>query len=129
MRKWILLTLGVLSVVLATAGIILPLLPTTPFLLLAAACFFHSSDRLYSWLVNHRWFSSYIRNYREHRALPMRAKILTILLLWVTLGCTAIWFVNSLIIRILLVLIGTAVTVHILQFRTLTPEMRSCTHE
>ncbi len=129
MRKWILIIIGVLSVVLATAGIVLPLLPTTPFLLLSAACFLRSSDRLYSWLLNHRWFGSYIRNYRENRALPLRAKVLTILLLWITLGCTAIWFVDILAIRILLVLIGAAVTVHILRFRTLSPEMSSCTPE
>ena len=55
--------------------------------------------------------------------------IITILLLWVTLGCTAIWFVDILAIRILLVLIGAAVTVHILRFRTLSPEMSSCTPE
>ena len=125
MRKCILITIGVLSVVLATVGIVLPLLPTTPFLLLSAACFLRSSDRLYSWLLSHRWFGSYIRNYREHRALPMRAKVLTVLLLWITLGYTIIWFVDSIAIRILLVLIGIAVTVHILRFRTLTPEMNS----
>ena len=60
---------------LGIAGIFLPLLPTTPFLLLAAACYVRSSPRLYRWLMNHRWTGEYIRDYREKRGLPLRTKI------------------------------------------------------
>lgn len=69
---------GGLALAIGVVGVFVPLLPTTPFLLLAAACFFRSSDRLYSWLVNHKWLGSYIRNYREHRAMTRRAKAVSV---------------------------------------------------
>jgi uncharacterized membrane protein YbaN (DUF454 family) len=125
LRKGLLIFVGVLSVGLATAGIFLPLLPTTPFLLLAAACFMRSSDRLYRWLVTHKWFGPYIKNYREHKAITRRAKIVLLLLLWGTLGYTAIGVVSALAVRVLLLLIGVGVTLHVLSLRTLTPEMLS----
>ncbi|NQU27807.1 MAG: DUF454 family protein, partial [Candidatus Marinimicrobia bacterium] len=75
LRKGLLILIGILLVVLATVGIFLPLLPTTPFLLLAAACFFRSSDRLYRWLITHKWFGLYIKNYREHKAITKGAKV------------------------------------------------------
>ena len=80
--QWVLRIVGVLSVALGVLGILLPLLPTTPFLLLAAGCFVRSSPKLYAWLLNHKWFGSYIRHYREHKAIPLRAKIVVLALLW-----------------------------------------------
>ena len=124
-RKGILLFAGILSVGLAIVGIVLPLLPTTPFLLLAAACFARSSDRLYRWLITHKQFGPYIENYRTHRAIPRRAKIVTLLLLWITMSYTTIAIVHILAVRVLLVLIGTIVTIHILRLRTFSPDMVS----
>jgi uncharacterized membrane protein YbaN (DUF454 family) len=114
---------GVLCVGLAVVGIFLPLLPTTPFLLLAAACFMRSSDRLYRWLTSHRWLGPYIRNYRDHRAITLRSKVLGLCLLWLTLVYSIVWVVNALALRALLLLIGIGVTVHLLRLRTLTAEM------
>ena len=111
---------GILSVGLATAGIFLPLLPTTPFLLLAAACFIRSSDRLYSWLINHRWFGPHIRNYREQSAVTRTAKAVTLAILWLTICCSAIWAVSSIYIRILLLIVGISVTVHVLRLNTVS---------
>jgi hypothetical protein len=125
LRKGLLISAGVLSVGLATAGIFLPLLPTTPFLLLAAACFIRSSDRLYRWLITHKWFGPYIKNYREHKAITKRAKVVILLLLWGTLGYTAIGVISALAARVLLLLIGVGVTLHVLSLKTLTPEMLS----
>ena len=85
----LLVVAGSISVALGIAGIFLPLLPTTPFLLLAAACYVRSSPRLYRWLMNHRWTGEYIRNYREKRGLPLRTKILLVLLLWATVFWSA----------------------------------------
>jgi len=118
-RRVLLLTAGILSVGLATAGVFLPLLPTTPFLLLAAACFIRSSDRLHRWLVTHRWFGPYIRNYREHGAVSRRAKWVTLLLLWTTLGYAILRIVGSPYLRVLLLLVGIGVTVHVLKLKTL----------
>ena len=123
LRKWLLISAGVLSVVLATVGVFLPLLPTTPFLLLAAACFMRSSDRLYGWLTTHKWFGPYIRNYREHKAITRRTKVVVLLLLWGTLGYTTLGVINALAVRALLLVIGVGVTVHVLSLKTLTQEM------
>lgn len=113
-----LLGVGFLSVGLAAAGIVLPLLPTTPFLLLAAACFLRSSDRLHRWLIGHRWFGSYIRDYREYGGITRRAKTGTLVLLWLSLGYGIIRVAGSAWLRVLLLLIGTGVTVHVLRLRT-----------
>ena len=121
LRKGFYTVCGVLFVGLATLGIVLPLLPTTPFLLLAAACFIRSSDRRYQWLITHKWFGSYIRNYREHRALTRRTKVVTVVLLWVTLGFTIFGLLTNLLLQIALFLIGTGVTVHVLRYNTLPP--------
>lgn len=125
LSKEFLILVGVLSVGLGTAGIFLPLLPTTPFLLLAAACFSRSSDKLYQWLIGHKWFGRYIKNYREHKAIPILSKIIILLLLWCTLGYTTIWIISALAVRILLLLIGVGVTIHVLSLKTLTREMVS----
>ena len=115
--------------VVAIVGIIIPLLPTTPFLLLAAACFIRSSDSLYGWLISHRWLGPYIKNYRDHKAVTRRTKIFTILLLWGTLGFAAIWVTSVLAVRVLLLIVGVGVTVHVLSLKTLTPEMMSGNRE
>ena len=82
--KYIYLPLGFLSLALGLAGIFLPVLPTTPFLLLSAALFFRSSPSAYQWLMNHRLLGPYIRDFRESRAIPLRAKIIALSLLWLT---------------------------------------------
>ena len=129
MRKWLLVSAGLFLVGIAVVGIVVPLLPTTPFLLLAAACFVRSSDRLYKWLITHRWLGPYIRNYREHRAISMRAKIVTLTLLWGTIGYTALGVLSSWVLRFLLLLVAVGVTVHVLSMKTLTREMLSGSSE
>jgi len=125
LRKGLLIFSGILLVVLATVGIFLPLLPTTPLLLLAAACFIRSSDRLYQWLITHKWFGSFIKNYREQKATTKHAKVVILLLLWGSLGYTIIAVLSDLTVRILLLLIGMGVTLHVLSLKILTPEMLS----
>ena len=121
MKKF-LIVLGFLSLILGIIGIVIPLLPTTPFLLLAAACFLKGSDRLYQWLMNHRLFGDYIRNFREHKAIPLRTKIFAISLLWITILFSIFFVVRLIYLRVLLAAIAIAVTAHILQFRTLKSE-------
>jgi uncharacterized membrane protein YbaN (DUF454 family) len=119
LKKRLLMSAGFLSLGLGAAGIFLPVLPTTPFLLLAAACFMRSSDRLHEWMLTNRWFGPYIRNYREHKAVTKRTKTVTLVLLWGTIGYTAFGIVSSWTLRALLLVIAAAVTVHVLRFRTL----------
>lgn len=124
LRRWLLMTIGVLAVGLGIAGIFLPLLPTTPFLLLAAACFIRSSDRLYQWLIQNKWFGSYIRNYQEYRALPLRAKVVALILLWTTMSYTVFVLVNHLALRVFLLLVAVIVTVYLLRLKTIKEEKR-----
>lgn len=117
----LLTTLGILFVGIGIFGIFLPVLPTTPFLLLAAACFARSSPRFYDWLLNNRWFGNYIRNYREGKGLPLKQKVIIIILLWVVIGFSAALAVHALWVKIVLILIAIGVSIHILSLRTLKP--------
>jgi len=121
----ILLTiLGSLCVALGVLGIFLPLLPTTPFLLLAAVCFARSSKRFYDWLMNNRWFGEYIRSYREGRGIPLKQKVLAIILLWLTIGSTALLAVTLWWVRLILLCIAVGVTIHLVKLKTYRPETR-----
>jgi len=114
MKKWLLIAAGTICVCLGVAGIFLPLLPTTPFLLLAAVCYAGSSKKFYGWLINNRWFGSYIKNYREGRGLTVTAKLLSVVSLWAAIGYSAGFVVQSFLARVVLVAIAMAVTAHIL---------------
>ena len=114
-----LITLGTFFVGLGIVGIFVPVLPTTPFLLLAAACYGRSSQRLYGWLLNNKWFGSYVRNYLQRKGVPLKVKVLTIALLWVTIGISVAFAVQILGVRLILVLIAIGVSIHILSIRTL----------
>ncbi|UCD39276.1 MAG: YbaN family protein [Fidelibacterota bacterium] len=127
--KWLLIGLGSVSVGLGVIGIFLPLLPTTPFLLLAAACYIRSSDKFYRWLITNRWFGRYIRNYREKKGVPVTTKVVAISLLWITIGYSAVFAIDNWAIRILLGIIAIGVTIHLLVLKTLKrPDKRSKGH-
>lgn len=117
-RKGFWVALGTVLVALGVIGIALPLLPTTPFLLAAAACYLRGSERMHHWLPNHRWFGPYIRNYLEGRGIPRRTKALAILLLWVTITSSAWLFVSHWALRLLLFIIAIGVTAHLLRMKT-----------
>ncbi len=113
--RGLLIILGTISVLLGLIGIILPLLPTTPFLLLGAAIYAKSSDKFYNWLIENRLFGSYIKNYREGKGIPLRVKVTAITFLWITILITAIFFIPVLAVRILLIAIAIGVTFHIVK--------------
>lgn len=117
--KILLIISGTLSLILGVAGIVLPLIPTTPLLLLAAACYVRSSDRLYQWLIHNKYFGHYIVDYREGRGIPLRAKIIGVTVLWVSIGYTSIFVVPLIAIKILLVLIASYFTWFMLRIKTL----------
>jgi len=102
---------------LGIVGVFVPILPTTPFLLLAATCYMRSSKRFYRWLTNNRVFGAYVRNYIEGRGMPVGTKVFTILLLWLAIGLSATFAVQSLVIRIILICVAVGVTVHIVLVR------------
>ncbi|MBN2186607.1 MAG: YbaN family protein [Dehalococcoidia bacterium] len=109
----LLLVAGTVSMGLGIVGIFVPLLPTTPFLLLAAACYARSSQRCYSWLLSNKWFGNYIRGYLERKGVPLKIKALTVTLLWITIGSSIAFAVQSFAIRLILLLIAIGVSVHI----------------
>jgi hypothetical protein len=112
---------GTLCVALGVVGMFMPVLPTTPFLLLAAVCYARSSKRFYDWLLTNRWCGEYIRNYREGRGIPRQQKAVTITLLWLTIGSTAGFAVSLCWVRLVLIGIAVAVTIHLLRIKTFTP--------
>lgn len=111
--------LGCISLSLGIAGVFLPVLPTTPFLLLSAALFMRSSQRLYSWLMGHRVLGPYIKNFREYKAIPLRVKVVSVSLVWATLGYCSIFVAGEWWQRLLLLSIAIGVSLHILHYRTL----------
>jgi len=119
----ILIIAGTFFVGLGVIGIFVPLLPTTPFLLLAAACYARSSKRFYNWLLNNKWFGNYIKNYREGKGVPLKVKILTISILWATIIISCA-IVSNLLVWIILVLIAIGVTIHVLTIRTFKKEKK-----
>ncbi len=114
----LLMIAGTVSLVFAVVGLVLPLIPTTPFLLLTAACYCRSSERLYNWLMNNKWFGEYIRNYREGKGIPLKTKILALTFLWVTISISALFFVQILIVQVVLLVVAIAVSIHILRLPT-----------
>ncbi len=100
-------------------GIFVPLLPTTPFLILAAACYVRSSERFYSWLIGHRILGRYLKNYWEGRGVARRDKISAIIVLWVTIGFSATAVATNWWGRLLLLIIAAGVTIHIVKLKTL----------
>ncbi len=113
--RWALIGLGTLFVGLGVLGAVLPLLPTTPFLLLAAACYARSSARFYRWLLDNRFFGPSIRAWRRDRSMPVKAKRTAIVLVVVTFAITVGFFVTGLLARVLLVLLAAGIVVILLR--------------
>jgi uncharacterized membrane protein YbaN (DUF454 family) len=116
-KRRLLIGAGTLCVGLGIIGVFVPILPTTPFLLLAAACYMRSSERFYEWLTNNIIFGAYVRNYIEGRGMPVRIKVFTILLLWLAIGLSVNYGVQNTVIRIVLICVATGVTIHVCLIR------------
>jgi len=110
---------GFVSLGLAILGIFLPVLPTTPFLLLSAYCFSRSSKKWHQWLIKHKHFGKIIRDYNERRGVSLRIKIFAISFLWITILFSVVVVVEPIVLDFLLITIATFVTIHILKLQTL----------
>lgn len=104
--RWLLLVAGCVCVALGVLGIFLPLLPTTPFLLLAAACFARSSPRFHAWLLANRTFGPLIHQWEATRTIPFKTKCLAITMMVLTLGSSIIFFVRPVELKIVLAIGG-----------------------
>jgi uncharacterized membrane protein YbaN (DUF454 family) len=118
-------------VVLGTIGLVLPLLPTTPFLLAAAACYFKSSPRMHRWLLNNKWFGEYIRNYTEGKGLTKRTKITALSVLWATITFSTFFILDRLLspmlvlpMQIIMIGVGIAVSAYILKLPTFRKQIQ-----
>jgi uncharacterized membrane protein YbaN (DUF454 family) len=114
--------LGTIFLFLAVLGIILPLLPATPFLLLSSACYLRGSRTLHSWLMNHKYLGAYINSIKDKRGMPLKAKLITITILWVSL-LFSIYRAHSLLLDTILLLVGIGVSALILKLKTAETEM------
>ena len=110
---------GFVSLGLAILGIFLPVLPTTPFLLLSAYCFSRSSKKWHQWLIKHKNFGKIIRDYNERRGVSLRIKIFAISFLWITILFSVVVVVEPIVLDFLLITIATFVTIHIFKLQTL----------
>ena len=117
--KWLLTILGLVSLALGVVGIFLPLIPTTPLLLLSAALFLRSHKGLYDWLLNHPKLGPYIRNFMEYKAIPLKVKVISVSMVWLTLLNCAVFVADHWTLRVFFVLLAGAITWHILSYRTL----------
>ncbi|MFI3305057.1 MAG: YbaN family protein [Rikenellaceae bacterium] len=121
--KLICVILGCISLLLGAVGLVVPLLPTTPFVLLSAALFFRSSPRLYTWLIESPRLGKYIRNYRENKEIPIKAKVTSITLLWLSIGyCILVVAQGKLWLQATLLAIAIGVTLHLLSLGTTPPK-------
>ena len=119
MKRIILTILGLISLGLGILGAFLPVLPTTPLLLLSAALFLRGNRELYDWLMNHPRLGTYISNFTNHKAIPLRVKVISISTLWITLMYCAVFVAEHLALRLFFILIAIGVTIHILSYKTL----------
>ena len=115
------LACGFLSLAIGTLGLFLPILPTTPFVLLAASCFAASSGKVYGWLEKSKHFGPFIKNYRNKSGVPRSVKRDTLLFLWSTLVCSALLCARPLVWGILIA-VGIGVTTHIILLKSADPE-------
>ena len=109
---------GTTTLVLGAVGVVLPVLPTTPFLLLALACYCRSSERMTHWMQNNKYFGKYIRRYKEGKGISLKTKIIAIAFLWITIGYSALFIIPIWIAQIILFVILVAVTLHIVRLPT-----------
>jgi uncharacterized membrane protein YbaN (DUF454 family) len=109
---------GTVCVGLGMLCVFLPVLPTTPFLLLAAFCYGRGSKRFYHWSVYRSWIGSYIRNYQSGLGIPLKQKALTILLLWMTIGSTIGFVVLGWWLKAAMVIMAIGVTIHLVRMKT-----------
>jgi uncharacterized membrane protein YbaN (DUF454 family) len=118
LKRGLLIVAGTISLIIGTIGIVIPVLPTTPFLLIATACYLRGSERLHNWMLNNRVIGDFIKNYNEGKGISTKHKIFTITFLWFTIMISTLFFVSLLYLRIVLIIIAIIVTTHIFTLPT-----------
>jgi len=122
MRNLLFIALGFIFLTLGMVGVVLPLLPTTPLVLLSAICFSYGSKRLEGWLCRSRIFGPFIDNYRTKRGISKLRKVVTIIYLWFGL-ITSMVIIRTVMIYVILGVVGVGVTIHLLMIKTRNNEL------
>ncbi len=117
-KKYIFIFIGSLSLALGIIGIFLPIIPTTPFLLLTSFFYLKSSKKLHDWLINHKLFGEYIYNYITYKGVKKKDKITSLALLYLTLSIS-FYLVDIMHVRFFLIIVAIGVTIHLLKLKTL----------
>ncbi len=119
-KKYIYLIVGSLALVAGIIGVFLPILPTTPFVLLSAWCFFRSSDKLYKWVINNETFGPTIMNYQQGKGITQKTRIRAIVMMWATISVSAYFFVSNLYVIGIMYLVAISVSVYLYRLPTAT---------
>ncbi len=117
MKNTILLIIGLISVILGAIGVFVPVLPTTPFVLLAGGCLSISSPRLSAWLKKSKFFGSYIENYENNTGIPKEIKIKAIITLWAGI-ILSMFLIQNIILNSILLLIAVCVSIYLGRMKT-----------
>jgi len=117
--KILLVTGGFIAFIVGIIGLLIPVFPTSPFIILAAALFFRGSDRWYEWILNHRWFGRYVRDYRERNGMARVPKYLFLTTVWTAVGVSTVVVLDGLWPRIFLLAFGAALSAWVLRLKTL----------
>ena len=119
-KKYIYLIVGSFALVAGIIGVFLPILPTTPFILLSAWCFFRSSDKLYEWVINNETFGPTIMNYQQGKGITQKTRIRAIVMMWATISVSAYFFVSNLYVIGIMYLVAISVSVYLYRLPTAT---------
>jgi uncharacterized protein len=106
-----------MSLVIGIIGVVTPVLPTTPFVLLSAFCFARGSERFHTWIMSHRYFGPMVRAFQEEKRIPLKIKIFATLMIATTMSITAIFFVKKLFAIAAMASVGVAVVIYIWTFK------------
>ena len=125
MIKGLYIGIGTFSLGIGIIGIVVPLLPTTPFLLLSAACYAKGSERMYHWFINIKWIGNVIKNYHEGKGISIKGKIISIIFLWTTIAVSMMLMWPNILVQLVLLIIAISVTYHISSLKTMKTELRN----
>jgi uncharacterized protein len=119
MKKPLYIVIGSILVTLGTFGIFIPLLPTTIFLILASYFFMKGSPELNERLLNNKYLGHYIKNYLDKKAMPLKSKISSIVMLWISILISGYFLTDSNVLRGILLVVAIGVTIHILSLKSI----------
>ncbi|UYZ20142.1 YbaN family protein [Mesobacillus jeotgali] len=117
--KALLIFIGTLSITLGVIGSVVPLLPTTPLILLGAACYVKASEELYQKLIRNKWLGSYIKDFREKNGITLKNKVLSLSMMWISILGTILFFEVNFWLAAVLIVIAVTVSAYILSFDTI----------